>query len=640
MERIIDKTKNLLYRLRFFAFAVFFLWIKTYLVYKFGFGIPSDNPLQEFLLFINPLSSAIFILGISFFFNEKWRKRVLMILAVAATLVLYFNLLYYRFFTDYITIPVLFQTSNMGDLGSSVFGLIQWYDVFLFVDILLLMIFAKKQHTFELRPLKREPLLIMLVAVLLFVGNLTLAQAERPQLLTRSFDRDLIVKNIGIFNYHIYDGYIQSQTRAQRVFADSSDIIEVERHVKAKHEQPNPDLYGIAEGKNVIVISMESLQSFVINETVNEDENGENGQVITPFLNSLIDESIYFDNFYHQTGQGKTSDSEYLVANSMFGRDSGSVFFTHGGNVYDAMPGNVADNGYYASVMHANNKSFWNRDMVYQSFGYDKYFDIMSYDVHDENSVGWGLKDVDFFEQSIDLLKSQPEPYYTKFITLTNHFPFELDEEDKFIDEAEYPSRTLNRFFPTVRYMDHALEYFFDRLKEEGIYENSIFIMYGDHYGISSNHDRSMAMYLDKEEITPFDTVQLQRVPMYIHIPGFEGNKVNSTVSGQIDIKPTILHLLGIETEDMFHFGTDLNAPERDELVILRDGSFVTDDFLFTSGTCYDKETEQETELEYCEPYFARVNNDLGYSDKILFGDLLRYKDYDHEAEKQNQTKE
>ena len=71
---------------------------------------------------------------------------------------------------------------------------------------------------------------------------------------------------------------------------------------------------------------------------------------------------------------------------------------------------------------------------------------------------------------------------------------------------------------------------------------------------------------------------------MYIHIPGFEGNKVNSTVSGQIDIKPTILHLLGIETEDMFHFGTDLNAPERDELVILRDGSFVTDDFLFTSG--------------------------------------------------------
>ena len=107
--------------------------------------------------------------------------------------------------------------------------------------------------------------------------------------------------------------------------------------------------------------------------------------------------------------------------------------------------------------------------------------------------------------------------------------------------------------------IDHALEYFFDRLKEEGIYENSIFIMYGDHYGISSNHDRSMAMYLDKEEITPFDTVQLQRVPMYIHIPGFEGNKVNSTVSGQIDIKPTILHLLGIETEDMFHFGTDLN---------------------------------------------------------------------------------
>ncbi|WP_413381133.1 LTA synthase family protein [Alkalihalobacillus sp. 1P02AB] len=629
MERI----KNLLYRLRFFALAVFFLWIKTYIIYKVGFGIPSDNPLQEFLLFINPLSSAIFILGISFFFAAKWRKKAVIILATIASFVLYFNLLYYRFFTDYITIPVLFQTSNMGDLGSSVFELIHWYDAFIFIDMAILIYLAQKRNSPALRPLKREPLLIMLAAVVLFVTNLTLAQAERPQLLTRSFDRDLIVKNIGIFNYHIYDGYLQSQTRAQRVFADSSDIIEVQRHVKAKHEEPDPELFGIAEGKNVIVISMESLQSFVINETVNEDENGEGGEVITPFLNSLIDESIYFENFYHQTGQGKTSDSEYLLANSMYGRDSGSVFFTHAGNAFDALPSNVSENGYYASIMHANNKSFWNRDIMYQSLGYDRYFDIMSYDVHEENSVGWGLKDVDFFEQSIDLLKSQPEPYYTKFITLTNHFPFELDEEDKFIEEGDYPSRTLNRYFPTVRYMDYALEYFFERLKEEGMYEDSIFIMYGDHYGISDNHNRSMAMYLDKEEITPFDSVQLQRVPMFIHIPGYDGNKVMDTVSGQIDLKPTILHLLGIETKGMFHFGTDLTSPERDSFTILRDGSFISDHYVFTRGACYDKESEEEIEIEFCEPFFEDVNLDLGYSDKILYGDLLRYKDQDHEQE-------
>ncbi len=155
-----------------------------------------------------------------------------------------------------------------------------------------------------------------------FFVNLALAQLERPELLTRSFDRDLLVKNIGIFNYHVYDAYIQSSSRAQRVFADSSDIIEVKHYTNSQYKKPDEDMFGLAEGKNVIVISMESLQSFVINETMHDQE-------ITPFLNKLIDESFYFDNFYHQTAQGKTSDSEFIVSNSLFGRDSGAVFFTH-----------------------------------------------------------------------------------------------------------------------------------------------------------------------------------------------------------------------------------------------------------------------------------------------------------------------
>src|SRR5690606_16708778 len=104
---------------------------------------------------------------------------------------------------------------------------------------------------------------------------------------------------------------------------------------------------------------------------------------------------------------------------------------THSGNQFNALPKILKENGYYASVMHANNKSFWNRDMMYTAFGYDQFYDIDYYDVNEENSVGWGLKDVDFFEQSLQLLKSQPQPFYTKMITLTNHFPFELNDEDR-----------------------------------------------------------------------------------------------------------------------------------------------------------------------------------------------------------------
>lgn len=614
----LKEIKNLLLRLRFYWLAVLFLSLKTYVLYKIGFKIQSENVLQEVILLINPISAAIIIIGIGLLFKQKIQSVMVIVASTVATMILYFNLLYYRFFTDFLTWPVLLQTSNAQELSGSVIELMKFADLLLFVDILILVFIVVKKKLPILANSHREPLILFVVAVLIFFANLTVAQIERPQLLTRSFDRELLVKNIGLFHYHTYDAYIQSHTKAQRVFADGSAIDDIVEYIKADYKKPDEDLFGIAKGKNVIVISIESLQSFVINETVN-------GEEITPFLNSLIDESYYFDEFYHQTAQGKTSDSEFLVANSLYGRNSGAVFFTHAGNEYNALPELLNEENYFTSVMHANNKSFWNRDMMYLGLGYDRFFDIDSYDVNETNTIGWGLKDVDFFEQSIDLLKSQPKPYYTSFITLTNHFPFELGEEDKFIDEFDSNSRTLNRYFPTARYTDKAIEVFFERLKEEGMYEDSIFILYGDHYGISDYHNEAMSLFLNKDEITPFDTIQLQRVPMFVHIPGHDTSEINHTVSGQIDLKPTIMHLLGMDTTEDIQFGSDLFAPERNSFVVLRDGSFVTDEYVYTDDTCYDKGTGEPTEDGYCEPYQEKAKQDLLNSDKVVFGDLLRF---------------
>src|SRR5699024_6212095 len=172
------------------------------------------------------------------------------------------------------------------------------------------------------------------------------------------------------------------------------------------------------------------------------------------------------------------------------------------------------------------------------------FFSEDAYEITPENSVGWGLKDKPFFEQSIKYLQSMEEPFYSKFITLTNHFPFELDEEDKSIEPYDSNSNTLNNYFPAVRYADEAMEEFFNHLKQSGLYEDSIIIIMGDHIGISANHNKAMSMYLDKEEITPFDQVELLKVPLFIHIPGHGQGEVQSTLSGQIDLKPTILSLL------------------------------------------------------------------------------------------------
>ncbi|MEK9198669.1 LTA synthase family protein [Lysinibacillus halotolerans] len=620
------------------AIAILTTWIKTVIVYHTSFEMDIENAMQELILIINPLSFLLFAYGISLFFKTaKVRHRYLITVSVLLAIVLFANVAFYRFYNDFITLAVLFQTSNFGDLGTSVTEIINWYDIFYFTDVVVLILaikfLPKLQETTPIRKEIRRAYFVLAVAMVFL--NLGLAETERPQLLTRAFDRELLVKNIGTYNYHLYDIYVQSKSSAQRALADGSELVEVDNYVQANQSAINEEMFGKYKGRNVIFVQLESLQNFVINNTMN-------GEVVTPFLNSLTQDkdTYYFSDFYHQTGLGKTSDSEFIVENSLFGLGSGAVFFTHGGNTYNSMSEKLNENGYFTSVMHSNNASFWNRDVIYQSLDIQKFYDVDSYDVTDENSVNWGLKDIPFFEQSVDMMTEMEQPFATRMITLTNHYPFTLTEEDIMIPEYNSNSGTLNRYFQTVRYLDESIKIFFEELKEAGLYDNSIIVMYGDHYGISENHNKAMAQYLGKEEITAYDSALLQSVPLFIHIPGSNDGQVIDKTSGQIDIRPTILHLLGIDTSNDMQLGDDMFSEEHEDFVIFRDGRFVTDQLVYAGEVCYDRGTGEEIEIDACQPYIDRALIELEYSDQIINGDLLRFYDEDTGNLKQNVIKE
>jgi len=602
-----------------FYVALVLLWMKTYLVQKFMFDLPVEGTYQELILLVSPLSSTLVMLGIGIVLLGKRQQFAILLVSFLSSFVLFANVVYYRFFNDFITMPVLMQSKNMGDLGGSITNLINTADFLIFADVLILFFLFRGKPSLW-KPLSRpKQISIFILAIGFFFMNWTMAEVVRPELLTRTFDRQIVVKSIGAFNYHVYDLVVNSRMKSKKVFASSEDMMDAAKYLRqAPVDVPNEELFGIAKNKNVFLISLESLQSFALDARIN-------GEEVTPFLNSLIKDSLYFENFYHQTGQGKTSDAEFIIDNSLYPLPSGAVYFTHAQNTYAATPASLKKEGYYSAVFHANDKSFWNRDLMYQNLGYDRFFSLPDYTVTEENTVGWGLKDIEFFEQSVELLKQVPQPFYSKFITLTNHHPFVLDEEDMLIPPAETNSQTVNKYFPTVRYMDEALSRFFDKVKEAGMYENSIFVLYGDHYGISSNHHKAMATFLGKEEITPFDQVQLQRVPLIIHIPGVEGKTI-STVGGQVDVKPTLHHLLGLEAQHGIEFGQDLLSPNKEDFAVLRDGSFITKDAVFTGERCYDKQTGLELEEDtLCEPAKEKAANDLQYSDEIIYGDLLRF---------------
>jgi uncharacterized sulfatase len=275
-------------------------------------------------------------------------------------------------------------------------------------------------------------------------------------------------------------------------------------------------------------------------------------------------------------------------------------------------------------VLHGNNKTFWNRDQMYQTMGYERFFSAEDYNIDEGNSVGWGLKDIPFFEQSVDKLRALPHPFYAKLITLTNHHPFTLKKEDRLLPPFDANSKTLNHYFDTVRYMDEAVKDFFKAVKTAGLYDNSVFILYGDHYGIARKHGKAMAKFLGKEKLTSLDHEQLQRVPLIIHIPGVKGRTI-STVSGQIDLKPTILHLLGNDTVQGLGFGHDLFALNKPQFAVLRDGSFVTDRYIFTGNKCYSILEGTKTDKARCEPFREEAQKQLRFSDQIIYGDLNRF---------------
>ncbi len=594
------------------------IWLKNYLVQRYCFELPVKGFYQEMNLLIG-ISSSVLIL-FSFFmlgFRSKIHISILALSFLSSALLLS-DLVYYRFFNDFITIPVLLLADNMSVLWGSVFTLLRPSDLLIFLDTFVLMLMINNRKIPRSAWNIRQLIAATTLASLLIFLNLSMVDKIRPGLLNRTFDRQIVVKSIGAYNYHLYDIITSTQMGYKKVFAGNDDLATVESFVKQlPKDEYNKKLFGAAKGYNVVLVSMESLQSFVIDRRIE-------GQEVTPYLNRLIKESFYFDNFYHQTGQGKTSDAEFIIDTSLFPLPSGAVFFSNAQNVYDSTPNILKKLGYYPAVFHANNRSFWNRGNMYPTMGYERFFSSSDYNITEDNTIGWGLNDISFFRQSVEKLRGLPQPFYSKFITLTNHYPFNLGEKNRLIPEYVSGSLTLNRYIPAVRYMDEALKIFFEEMKSSGLYEHSIFVLYGDHYGISHKHHKAMAKLLGKGKINWYDHVQLQRVPLIIHIPGMKGRRM-STISGQVDLKPTLLHLLGVNTAGQPNFGLDLFAGNRPELAVLRDGSFITDRNVFTKNRCYDKATGKVTEPAGCEPFKEEAVKRLTYSDSIVYGDLLRF---------------
>lgn len=661
-----NKLKSFLSkRLGFMTMLVGFLWIKTIIAYYTDFSLGVSDPLQHLILIINPIATAVILLSVALYITRSKISYIVMgIIYILESALLYGNILYYREFSDFLSFNTIAGASKVSKgLGGSAANMAQMHDFvygldFVIIGLLFLIHFIK----LDPRPMRKlTAVATTLLGVFLFSFNLTIAESNRPQLLGRTFDRAYIVKYLGLNTFLAYDSIKTVQNNQVRSEAVGTDMDNVISYIGQNYAKPNSAYFGKAKGKNIIIIHLESFQQFLINDKIN-------GQEVTPFLNSLYNDknTMSFDNFYHEVGQGKTSDAENMLETGLFGLPEGSLFSKLGSdNTFQAAPAILAQKeGYTSAVFHGNVGSFWNRDSVYKNMGYDYFFDSNYFNKTSDSSLEYGMKDKLMLSESVKYLEQLQQPFYTKFITVTNHYPFSLPEEDN--DGFQAPDTSVsavNGYFQTAHYLDNSLKEFFNYLKDSGIYDNSMIVLYGDHYGLSNSQNPTLAPLLgvSADDWTDFNNSQMQKVPFMIHMKGLKGG-INHTYGGEIDVLPTILHLAGIDTKNYVQLGTDLLSKEHNPIVIFRNKNFVTPHYTVLKDSdgnpeVFRNKTGEQVDLDKdpvlkakVEKWQNYVNTKLKISDTINNKNLLRFytptgftpvdpKDYSYQNEIQKLVK-
>ncbi|WCR27288.1 LTA synthase family protein [Paenibacillus thiaminolyticus] len=580
----------------------------------------------------------------TFWAKERWRPLLLLLLNFALTVLIFADLIYFRYFQDFITIPVLLQAAQVSSLGESIASLIHGKDVRLFLDWLILIPLTigharirSRESRYQRSMLSggktRGRMLQRAAAGLLAIVVGTVLVAVPVKQATSTWAKGLFssvwwsasVYNItGLLGFHGFDVY----RYVKENLMGGASLSEAEmKDAEAWFAAHRPDRQGPASsfgryaGSNVIIVQGEAFENFVIGAKVN-------GQEITPNLNALRKESLYFTRFFHQTGQGRTSDADFGVNAGLHPLPSGSVFIRYPGQTYDTLPAMLRAEGYRTGAFHAYDAGFWNRYIMYQNMGYDFFRSKKDY-VLDE-PVGWTVGDKSFFRQSVERMSSETQPFYSFLITLASHHPYKLPTSVQKLDVGPYKDTMFGDYLQSMHYVDEAVGEMIADLKQRGLWDKTIWVFYGDHDN-SIGETEPLSRLLG-HPVSKLDMLEMKnQVPLFIHLPDGAQRGTYDTVAGQLDVAPTLLHWLGIDAADAYMMGHNLLLPER-RLVVLRNGSYTdgsifyvpSADGLFEHGTCFDYAAREKTDVARCQQYEAEAKRRLTVSDHVITHNLIK----------------
>lgn len=604
---------------------------------------------------------AVIIGSFGYLCKPKNRFYYYLVFDIILSAICMINSAYYTFYTSFASVSMLSLTQYIGDVGDAVVeNVIQLKDLFYVIGPILLILAEIKIHKknrlkrIEIKSERRKKMTSTLAVglIMMFCYCITLTSLDVTRFI-KQWNKEYIVMRFGIYVYQVNDLVSSIQPKINSMFGYDKAKKEFDDYFAERSDVPQTNKYtNIFEGKNVVVIHGESMMTNVIGLKFNDQE-------VTPTLNRLSREGMYFSNFYSQVSVGTSSDSELTYNTSLMPTKSGTAFVSYSDREYISTPKFFNEKGYYTFSMHANNADFWNRRAMHNSLGYQRFYAKADYKAEKENFIGLGLNDKEFFRQSVKKMTkidNKNDSWYGLLIMLTNHTPFsEVDKygefdvdiketitkEDGTQEEISHPymeGTKLGNYFKSVHYADAALGEFITGLEEAGLMKDTVFILYGDHdarlpkadYNRLYNYDQTTNDLKNENDPTykEYDAYQYElgrKVPFIIWTPDMAGTELNmeiTDVMGMIDVQPTLGNMFGFYNK--YSLGHDIFNVRGNNTVVFPNGNWVTDKVYYNSqkGASLSLNNEAVSE-DYIKERNEYTNKLLDVSNNIIVFNLL-----------------
>lgn len=606
-------------------------------------------------LFISPLlvdlGFLILVSLLSLLIKKEKRIRYFITLSIIFNIVCIVNSIYYHYYSSFASISLIANITFASDVSDAIVeNVLKAVDLIYIWQTITLVIIYKKTNKKEYIKHKENKKKLVKTGLITSLSLFAVAALFMPlnawSRLYNLWNRESVVMNHGIYVYQL-DDFIQSLTpKITSVLGHDKALKKVTDYYKENKYTPSNNEYtNIFKGKNIIVIHAESMQKFAMDLTFNNKE-------VTPNLNKLANEGIFFSNFYSQVGVGTSSDAEFTFNTSLMPSTKGTVFVNYFDRDYISIPKLLKEQGYYTYSMHANTGEFWNRNTMHKSLGYDKFYNKDSYTI--DETIGLGLSDKSFFRQSVDIMKQIKEeenkPFYSLLIMLSNHTPFSdlaLMEDYKNTIDVTIDNQTVTRdylnnttmgnYLRSVHYADSAIGEFIDNLDKEGLLENTVLVIYGDHdarldfedFNLLYNYDPiTDTIKTENDEgyipYTKYNYELDRKVPFIIWTKDQNYNLNVNTPMGMIDVLPTLGNMIGIHSD--YQLGKDImNLKGDDNTVTFIDGSFLTSKVYYNSpkGEIYSINNEPITE-EYIKERAKKSSDLIEVSNDIITYDFIK----------------